>query len=106
MCQPAARRPIRYVAPVATIDTGRITTGSMDAETGMAAGAAITLTTLLKRPKPPDDGCRLSHGLSQGHATQQRYINTTLSIILIMICISGGPFMLANPVAVRRARLS
>ena len=34
-----------YVAPAETIDTVSITTGSMDAETGMAAGAAITVTT-------------------------------------------------------------
>ena len=34
-----------YVAPAETIETVSITTGSMDAETGMAAGAAITVTT-------------------------------------------------------------
>jgi hypothetical protein len=34
-----------YVAPAETIDTVSITTGSMDAETGMAAGAALTVTT-------------------------------------------------------------
>lgn len=34
-----------YVAPAETIDTVNITTGSMDAEQGMAAGAAITVTT-------------------------------------------------------------
>ncbi len=34
-----------YVAPAETIESVSITTGSMDAETGMAAGAAITVTT-------------------------------------------------------------
>ncbi|MPY87914.1 MAG: hypothetical protein GEU99_08340 [Luteitalea sp.] len=34
-----------YVPPAETIDTVNITTGSMDAEEGMAAGAAITVTT-------------------------------------------------------------
>ncbi|MGH9161937.1 MAG: carboxypeptidase regulatory-like domain-containing protein, partial [Vicinamibacteraceae bacterium] len=34
-----------YVPPAETIDTVGITTGSMDAEQGMAAGAAITVTT-------------------------------------------------------------
>jgi hypothetical protein len=34
-----------YVSPAETIDTISITTGSMDAETGMASGAAITVVT-------------------------------------------------------------
>lgn len=34
-----------YVAPVESIDNVNITTGSMDAEQGMAGGAAITVTT-------------------------------------------------------------
>jgi hypothetical protein len=34
-----------YVPPAETIESVTITTGSMDAETGMAAGAAITVTT-------------------------------------------------------------
>ncbi|MGH9159165.1 MAG: carboxypeptidase regulatory-like domain-containing protein, partial [Vicinamibacteraceae bacterium] len=34
-----------YVPPAETIETVNITTGSMDAEQGMAAGAAITVTT-------------------------------------------------------------
>jgi hypothetical protein len=34
-----------YVPPAETIDTVNITTGSMDAEQGMAAGAVITVTT-------------------------------------------------------------
>ena len=34
-----------YIAPAETIETVTITTGSMDAEQGMAAGAAITVTT-------------------------------------------------------------
>lgn len=34
-----------YVAPAETIDSVNITTGSMDAEQGMAAGATITVTT-------------------------------------------------------------
>ena len=34
-----------YVPPAETIDTVNITTGSMDAEQGMASGAAITVTT-------------------------------------------------------------
>ena len=34
-----------YVSPAETIDTVSITTGSMDAETGRAAGAAITVVT-------------------------------------------------------------
>jgi hypothetical protein len=35
----------QYIQPVETIEAVSITTGSMDAETGMAAGAAITVTT-------------------------------------------------------------
>src|SRR4029078_8055477 len=35
----------QYIQPVETIDTVSLTTGSMDAENGMAAGAAITVTT-------------------------------------------------------------
>jgi hypothetical protein len=35
----------QYIQPVETIDTVTVTTGSMDAETGMAGGAAITVTT-------------------------------------------------------------
>ncbi len=34
-----------YIAPAETIDTVNITTGSMDAEEGMAAGVSITVTT-------------------------------------------------------------
>ena len=34
-----------YVSPAETIETVSITTGSMDAETGMASGAAITVVT-------------------------------------------------------------
>ena len=34
-----------YIPPAETIETVSITTGSMDAEKGMAAGAAITVTT-------------------------------------------------------------